>query len=90
MGFFGGSDRISHHEFKQALYHLKEKESFSEQQLEKIRETFHGDLDEEGSGSGISSEELKKGIHWLKEHPGSHHLSEHNIETVEEVLQHYL
>ena len=90
MGFFGGSDHITHHEFKKALYHLKEKEGFSEHQLGQIKETFRGDLDEEGSGSGISKEELRKGIHWLKEHLGSHHLSQHNIDTLEEVLRHYL
>ena len=79
MGFFGNNDRISHHELKKALYHLKGKEGFSDHHLRQIKETFRGDIDEDGSGSGISKEELKKGIHWLKEHPGQHHLSTHHI-----------
>ncbi len=90
MGFFGTSSRVSHHEFNKALYHLKEKEGFSEHQLEQVKQTFRGDLDEQGSGSGISKEELKKGIHWLKENPSQHHLSTDHIEKLESALGHHL
>jgi hypothetical protein len=89
MGFFGGDDKITHHEFRKALFHLKEK-GFSETQIEQVVSTFRGDLDEEGSGSGISKEELRNGINWLKEHREGHHLDTHQIEIVEEVLKKYL
>jgi len=89
MGFFGGSDKITHHEFKRALFHLKEK-GFSESQIEQVESVFRGDLDEEGSGSGISKDELKNGVEWLKEHPDNHHLDSHQIETVEQILKKYL
>ncbi len=90
MAFFGNNERISHHELNKALYHLKEKEGFSDHQLGQIKETFRGDIDEKGSGSGISKDELKKGINWLKEHPGQHHLSSDHIEKLETALRHHL
>ena len=89
MGFFGGSDKITHHEFKRALFHLNEK-GFTESEREEVESAFRGDLDEEGPGSGISKDELKNGIAWLKDHPNSHHLDSHQVETVEELLKKYL
>lgn len=90
MGFFGNNDHVSHHEIKKALYHLKDKEGFSDHQIRQVKEIFRGDLDEKGEGSGISRSELKKGIEWIKEHPNQHNLSSHHIEKLESSLGHYI
>ncbi len=89
MGFFGSSERISREEFKRALFKLRAK-GFSNLEVDEIENTFRGDLEESGESAGISKEELKKGLRYLKEHKGNHHLSSEEIEKLEEILRHYL
>ena len=90
MTYTPHGNKISHHEFNQALFHLKEQAGFSHHQIEKIKETFNGHLSEEGAGHGISQHELTKGIERLKEHNGEHRFEEHHIEHIEKTFGHYL
>ena len=89
MGFFSSDKKITHEEFRRALSHLRE-HGFAEGQMHEIENLFYADLNEGGSGAGISADELKKEIHYLKEHPERHHLSGEQIGKLEEALKHYL
>ena len=77
-------------EFKKALYKLRESGSFSNHEIDEIQNVFRGDMHESGYSAGISKEEKKKGIEYLKRHPENHHLSGDEIKKLEEVLRHYL
>ncbi|PIQ68619.1 MAG: hypothetical protein COV91_03190, partial [Candidatus Taylorbacteria bacterium CG11_big_fil_rev_8_21_14_0_20_46_11] len=76
-------------EFKRALWKLRER-GFSDMERDEVENVFRGDIHESGSSSGISSDELKKGLHYLKHHPENHHLSRDEIQRLEETLKHYL
>ena len=89
MGFFGSSRKVSAIDFKKALWTLREK-GFSQIEIDEIENVFRGDLYESEAGAGISKEEMKKGISWLKEHPENHHLHHEQIAKLEEALRHYL
>lgn len=90
FGFGGGSGgHVSIKEFKKALWKLHEK-GFSNEQIDSIQNLFQGDLHESGFGAGISKEEMKKGIAYLREHPENHHLHHEQIDKLEEALRHYL
>lgn len=89
MGFFGESDRVSRKEFKKAIYKLRT-HGFSHLEVDEVENVFRGDLHESGSSQGISKEEIKKGISWLKDHSGNHHLSHDQISRLEDALRHYL
>ena len=84
-----GSDKISRKEFRRVLYKLRAK-GFSNHERDEVENVFYSSLHESGSSAGISSNELKKGIHYLKHHPENHHLSHEEIDRLEEVLRHYL
>ncbi|MDO8594301.1 MAG: hypothetical protein Q7R93_02180 [bacterium] len=77
-------------EFKKALYKLRVGGAFSNHEIDEVENVFYGSLHESGPSAGISSEELKKGIHYLKHHPENHHLSHDEINKLEEMLKHYL
>ncbi len=81
---------ISRDEFRKALYKLKSGGSFSNHEIDEVENIFYSSLHESGPSAGISSEELKKGIHYLKHHPENHHLSHDEITKLEEVMRHYL
>ena len=89
MGLFGDHERVSREEFKRALWKLHDK-GFSHEEVSEVESTFRGDLYEGGASAGISKEEIKKGIMWLKDHHGGLSLSSEHISKVEEVLKHYL
>jgi len=90
MGFFSSSDRIDRHEFKKALYKLRASGGFSNSEIDEVENLFRGDLNEDGSSAGISKEELRRGIDYLKKYRGNHHLSSEEIEKLEEALKRYL
>jgi hypothetical protein len=90
MGFFSSSSNINRHEFRKALYKLRTGGGFSNSEIDEVENLFHGDLNEGGGSEGISKEELKRGIDYLKKHRGNHHLSSDEIEKLEEALRHYL
>lgn len=87
---FGGSGKISREEFKKALWKLRESGMFSNHEIDEVENVFRGDLSESGSSAGISKEEMKKGIEYLKKNHGNHHLSSEEISKLEEILRRYL
>ncbi|MES2087958.1 MAG: hypothetical protein V4467_03105 [Patescibacteria group bacterium] len=91
MAFFADGNRISQHEFHKALYDLKESAGFSDHQINKVRSTFGGDLEEGGFGKGISQHEFKKGIERLKEeHMGEHRFDNSHFDHIEKTFGRYL
>ena len=90
MFFFDSGGRISKREFDRACYHLRFDHGFSSEQIIRLEEIFRGDLYESGDATGISREELKKGIAWLKTNTDKHHFSAHQIERIESTLKKYL
>jgi len=90
MGFFSSSGgKISREEFRKVLWKLRGR-GFSNIEMDEVENVFRGDMHEGGESSGISKEELKKGIQYLKHHPENHHLSSEEIEKLEETMKHYL
>lgn len=83
------SDRISQKEFKHALWKLRFN-GFSNHEIDEVENVFHGSMRESGSSKGLSKEELKQGLHYLKHHPENHHLSHEEIHALEGHLKHYL
>ena len=81
---------ISRDEFRKVLYKLRVSGSFSNHELDEVENIFYASLHESGPSAGISLEELKASIHYLKHHPENHHLSHEEIAKVEEMLRHYL
>ena len=84
------SDRISKDEFRKTLYKLRTGGSFSNHEIDEVENVFRGDLRESGGSAGISKEEMKRGLHYLRHHPENHHLSHDEISKLEENLKHYL
>lgn len=90
MVYTDAMSRASREEFKRALYKLRQSGRFSNHEIDEVENVFYSSLHESGPSAGISSEELEKGIEYLKRHPENHHLSNDEIEKLEEALKHYL
>ncbi|HBV00848.1 MAG TPA: hypothetical protein DEF00_00440 [Candidatus Taylorbacteria bacterium] len=83
------SDKISREEFKKALWKLRG-DGFSNHEVDEVENVFRGDMREGGSSAGMSKDEMKQGLHYLRHHPENHHLSHDEINKLEEHLKHYL
>ena len=83
------SDRITHEEFKKALWKLRP-DGFSNHEIDEVQNVFMGDMRESGHSAGISSKEVEDGLHYLRHHPENHHLSHDEIHKLEGHLKHYL
>ena len=81
---------ISRDEFRKVMYKLRMSGSFSNHEIDEVENVFYGSLHESGASAGISPDELRKGIDYLKQHPENHHLSHDEIHELEEVMRHYL
>jgi len=84
------SDRISKDEFRKTLYKLRTSDGFSNHEINEVENVFRGDMRESGSSAGMSKEEMKQGLHYLRHHPENHHLSHDEINKLEGHLKHYL
>lgn len=84
------SDRISREEFRKSLFKLRTSGSFSNHEIDEVENVFRGDMHESGSSAGISKDEMKAGLHYLKHHPENHHLSHDEIKKLEETMRRYL
>ena len=82
--------RISREEFRKVLYKLRSSGTFSNHEIDEIENVFRGDMHESGPSAGISKEEMKTGLEYLKRHPENHHLSHEEIGKLEEAMRHYL
>ena len=83
------SDKISREEFRKVLWKLREN-GFSNHERDEVENVFRGDMREGGSSAGMSKDEMKQGLHYLRHHPENHHLSHDEINKLEGHLKHYL
>ena len=61
---------------------------FSRKELDEISQIFRADLDELSTQQqGISSDEIDKGINWMKENMRIHKISSHKIDILEQALR---
>lgn len=61
---------------------------FTRKELDEVSQIFRADLDELSvQQQGISSDELEKGIRWMRENMKIHKISPHKIDTLEQVLK---
>ncbi|MFC1751589.1 hypothetical protein ACFLY5_00385 [Patescibacteria group bacterium] len=77
---------VSKNEFRKVRSALASK-GYSKTERNDLEAVFRGDLAETGFQSGITSDELKKGVKWLKENKSKHSLSDNEIAEAERLLK---
>lgn len=61
---------------------------FNHKELEEVSEIFRSDMDESATyEQGISSEEIDKGIQWMRANMHVHHISAQKIDILEKELR---
>jgi len=80
---------ISKNEFSDSRSTLAGK-GFSKTERDQLGMVFRGDLAETGRHSGITKDELNKGVKWLKENKSKHSLSDAKIAEAERILKNKL
>lgn len=79
--------KVSKKEFDKAMAALRH-DGLSRADINDIKKTFQGDLDEATTTtSGVSREELGRRIKWMEEHPSQHHLSKDQIQKLKKELE---
>jgi len=83
--------RITAKEFKYKAYSGLRKK-FSRFQIDRIRDTFRGDMNEPGQQRGISEKELGAGIKDMRKHQGrgGRRFSSKQIDAIDEELRKHL
>lgn len=77
--------KISKSEFDRAMSTLRHK-GLSDTDIRDLKNKFSGDLHEDSLDKGISSEEFKRALKDMHEHPSQHHLSKSQLKKAEEEL----
>ena len=88
MGFFGPLKKVTPHELKRARWDLRGK--LNRRQRNNIEREFQGDLNERGSHRGITEDEIKTRVDWLKKNKRKHTLSDKQIDDVDKTMRKYL
>ena len=60
---------------------------FSKAERDDLHMVFRGDLAESGAHSGITKDELGKGVKWLKANKSKHSLSDAQIAEAERIMK---
>lgn len=89
MGFFGPSKKVTRHELKRARWDLRGK-GFTRRQRDTVEREFQGDLNERGHHRGITDDEIKKRVDWLKKNKRKHTLSDKQIKDLDNTMRKYL
>lgn len=93
MGIFfdDPKPRITKLEWEKIRSNLHGNHNFSTEQLNKIEEIFRGDIDEtKEKDKGIDTEELVRGIQYMREHIDVHHIPIEKINTLEMEMMKYI
>ncbi len=87
MGFFDTvKPKVTKEEFQKVRNYLYSM-GFTHRELDEVNEIFHADMDESSSyESGISKEEIDKGIQWMRDNMNTHHISSQKIDILEKEL----
>ena len=89
MGLFGKTKKtISKNEFTRNVRSKLLARNLTTQEVNEVAMIFRADMDEEGDlHRGIDESELAKGLDWMRSHTSMHHMSNSEIDSVEEVLK---
>ncbi|MFA5652376.1 MAG: hypothetical protein WC933_03345 [Candidatus Paceibacterota bacterium] len=83
--------KITKEEWKKVRSNLIGSHNFTTKELEEIEEVFRGDIDEPRDiDKGIDSEELVKGIQYMRQHINLHHISLAKIDILEIEMMKYI
>jgi hypothetical protein len=94
MGFisdliFGPSPkpRVTKDEWQRVRSALSARRGFNKRELDEIEEIFRADLYENKKiDNGITTDELVRGIQWMRSNMSKHKISENKINAVEEEM----
>lgn len=92
MGLFGKNKKaVSPREFKKSVRNQLSTMGLDTRELNEVAMIFRADLDEPSDlQRGIDAQELAAGIAWMRANTKMHHLSEVEINAVEETLKKYI
>ena len=98
MGFLsdilGGTKikpRVTVEEWKKVRSNLYGEHHFTQNELDEIEEIFRADMYEEKEiDNGIDSDELVKGIQYMRDHINVHHISIEKINILETEMMKYI
>jgi len=92
MGIFfdDPKPRVTPLEWKKIRANLFDAHDFTTKELNEVEEIFRGDMyEEKEKDNGIDSEELIKGIQYMRDHINLHHISLEKINALEvEMMKH--
>ncbi len=86
MGIFFNDPkpRVTSGEWKLVRGNLRFEHNFTEREVKQIEEIFRGDMDEKRFlDKGIDTEELVKGLQWMRKNLNVHHISPQKIDILE-------
>ena len=88
MGFFFNTKpKVVKEEFKKIGNYLYSM-GFTRKELEQVKEIFRSDLDESSIyEQGISSEEIDRGIQWMRANMNVHYIPASKIDILEKALK---
>lgn len=87
---FSSSKSVSPTEFHDKVRTTLRSRGLSERDVDHVSQVAKLGLDESGSFRGLDKREVDQTIQMLREHKSSHSLSDHQIDTVDEVLKSHL
>ncbi len=83
--------RVTPQEWKKVRGNLSYSHNFSTRELDEVEEIFRGDMDEKNQRDiGIDTEELVKGIQYMRQHLNVHHISLDKINALEVEMMKYI
>ena len=87
MSLFGGSDpKVTKREFRETKESLRGGK-FTSDQIKKVEHIFQGSMNERLRHKGIDSDEMKRGIEYIRKNKSNLGFSEDKIKKLEEQLK---
>jgi hypothetical protein len=93
MGIFFDSPkpRVTQEEWKKVRSSLYSLHNFTSKELDEVEEIFRGDMNETRSiDNGIDTDELVKGIQYMRQHMSLHHISQQKMNALEVEMMKYI
>lgn len=87
--FFGSSQkpRVTKDEWQHVRSALSSRHNFTKTELDEVEKIFRADMDEgKKIDVGITTDELVKGIQWMRSNMTKHKISQEKINAIEEEM----